>query len=61
MSEPRFEDTMSELTALVAELEHGAVPLDELSAKIKRGNELVGIGKAQLDAVRGEVTEIIAQ
>lgn len=26
-----------------------------------RGDELVGIGRAQLDAVRGEVTEIIAE
>lgn len=61
MTEPRFEDTMNELTALVEELEHGSVPLDELSAKVKRGNELVGIGRARLDAVRGEVTEIIAE
>lgn len=36
MTEPRFEDTMNELTALVAELEHGSVPLDELARKSRR-------------------------
>ncbi|MGB2758125.1 MAG: exodeoxyribonuclease VII small subunit [Acidimicrobiia bacterium] len=61
MSEPKFEDTMSELSAIVEELERGSVPLDELTTKVTRGNELVSLGKAQLEAVRGEVTEIISE
>lgn len=35
MSEPKFEDTMSELSAIVEELERGSVPLDELTTKVR--------------------------
>ena len=50
-----FEEAMTELSQLVAQMEAGALPLEASVSAYKRGSELVRFCAAQLDKVDGQV------
>lgn len=50
-----FEDAMTELEQLVAQMEAGELPLEASVAAYKRGSELVKLCAAQLDKVESQV------
>ena len=50
-----YEAAVNELEALVAQLEAGQLPLDQLLGQYKRGAELLQYCRAQLDAVEDQV------
>ena len=52
---PRYEDALSELERLVQGMESGQMPLDQLLDNYRRGAELLGQCRAQLQAVEDQV------
>ena len=52
---PRYEDALSELERLVQGMEGGQMPLDQLLDNYRRGAELLGQCRAQLQAVEDQV------
>lgn len=50
-----FEDAMTELEQLVAQMEAGELPLEASVAAYKRGSELVKYCATQLDKVESQV------
>ena len=50
-----YEAAMAELEALVAAMEGGQLPLDQLLDKYRRGAELLNACRARLDAVEQQV------
>lgn len=50
-----FEEAMTELEELVAQMEAGELPLEASVAAYKRGSELVKFCAAQLDKVDSQV------
>lgn len=50
-----FEAAMSELTALVAQMEAGELPLEASVSAYQRGSELIRYCSAQLDQVEQQV------
>ena len=52
---PRYEDALSELERLVQSMEGGQMPLDQLLDNYRRGAELLGQCRAQLQAVEDQV------
>lgn len=50
-----YEDALAELERLVANMEGGQLPLDQLLQGYKRGAELLGLCRARLDAVEQQV------
>lgn len=50
-----YEAAMAELEALVAAMEAGQLPLDQLLDKYRRGAELLNACRARLDAVEQQV------
>jgi exodeoxyribonuclease VII small subunit len=53
-----FEQAQKELEEIVAKLEAGQAPLDEMTALWKRGEELYAFCRAQLDAAHGRIEEL---
>jgi exodeoxyribonuclease VII small subunit len=54
-----YSDAYAKLEELVAQLEDGNIPLDELSLKVKQANELVSICENKLRNIQAEVNETI--
>ena len=52
---PRYEDALAELERLVQGMEGGQMPLDQLLDNYRRGAELLGQCRAQLQAVEDQV------
>ncbi|MET0207531.1 MAG: exodeoxyribonuclease VII small subunit [Burkholderiaceae bacterium] len=52
---PTYEAAMSELERLVAAMEAGALPLDDLLASYRRGAFLLGFCRDRLEAVEQQV------
>ena len=50
-----YEDALRELERLVAEMEGGQLPLDQLLDSYKRGAELLGFCRSRLEAVETQV------
>ena len=50
-----YEAAMAELEALVAAMEAGQLPLDQLLDKYRRGAELLNACRARLEAVEQQV------
>lgn len=50
-----YEDAMTELERLVAEMEGGQVPLDRLVEGYRRGAELLAFCRGRLEAVEAQV------
>ena len=51
----RYEDALAELERLVQSMEGGQMPLDQLLDNYRRGAELLGQCRAQLQAVEDQV------
>ena len=52
---PSYEQALGELERLVASMEAGQLPLDQLLDCYKRGAELLGLGRSRLQAVEQQV------
>lgn len=52
---PTYEDALAELERLVAAMEGGQLPLDQLLESYKRGAELLNFCRARLEAVEQQV------
>ena len=50
-----YEDAVAELDRLVAAMESGQLPLDQMLASYQRGAELLNFCKARLEAVEAQV------
>ena len=50
-----YEAALQELEALVAQMESGHLPLEQLLSGYKRGAELLSYCRAQLDAVEQQI------
>jgi len=57
-NEPKFEDAMSELEAVVRQLEAGDVPLEESLAAFEKGVSLVWLLHTRLDSVQEKIEEL---
>ncbi|MFB2121286.1 exodeoxyribonuclease VII small subunit [Parapedobacter sp. 2B3] len=55
-----YTDAYEELQAIVSEIEHGEISVDELSEKVKRATLLITACKAKLTATETEVKNILA-
>ena len=53
-----FEEAHKELEKIVAKLEQGRAPLDEMTELWRRGEELYAFCRAQLDAAQGRIEEL---
>jgi exodeoxyribonuclease VII small subunit len=51
----RYEDALAELERLVAAMEGGQLPLDQLLDSYRRGAELLALCRSRLDAVEQQV------
>ncbi|MFY8119298.1 MAG: exodeoxyribonuclease VII small subunit [Roseateles sp.] len=52
---PSYEQALEELERLVASMEGGQLPLDQLLDSYRRGAELLGFCRARLQAVEEQV------
>ena len=52
---PRYEDALAELERLVLAMESGQMPLDSLLDSYRRGAELLGFCRRQLQSVEDQV------
>jgi exodeoxyribonuclease VII small subunit len=50
-----YEQALQELDALVAQMESGAMPLEQLLAAYQRGAALLGFCRGRLEAVEDQV------
>jgi len=51
----RYEDALAELESLVARMEAGALPLDQLLGHYQRGAQLLQFCRGRLDAIEDQV------
>ncbi len=56
---PGFEEAMAEVEAILARLEAGEIPIDDLSAEVKRAVGLVDDCRARLKKTELEVREFV--
>lgn len=56
-----YTEAFEELQDILAEIEEGAISLDELSDKVKRATFLIGICKARLSSTEEDVSRILEQ
>jgi len=62
MSEqPSYTEAFEELRGIVAEIEGGDIPVDDLSEKVKRAALLIRICKEKLTATEGDVNAILKE
>lgn len=50
-----YEEALAELEQLVAQLDAGQLPLDQLLSRYQRGSELLAFCRARLDAVENQI------
>lgn len=58
MTEPTFEEAQNELEQIVERLERGGADLDEAIELWKRGEELLRLCLARLEAAEGTIEEL---
>lgn len=54
-----YETALNELETIVEAVEQGNLPVDQLSVKLKRGQELIAFCKKQLTIVENDVNTIL--
>ncbi len=54
-AEPRYEEALAELERLVAAMEGGQLPLDQLLESYRRGAELLSLCRSRLESVEQQV------
>ncbi|WP_257659020.1 exodeoxyribonuclease VII small subunit [Parapedobacter lycopersici] len=55
-----YTDAFEELQSIVAEIEQGAISVDELAEKVKRASQLIQVCKVKLNATEEEVNQVLA-
>lgn len=55
-----YTDAFDELQTLVADIERGDISIDDLSEKVKRATQLIGVCKAKLTATEEEVSALLS-
>lgn len=56
---PTYESALAELEQIVAAVERGEMPIDQLTSKIKRAQELLSLCKTQLTQVETDVNSLL--
>lgn len=56
-----YAEALTELEAILEEIEDDAVDVDVLAARVKRAAELLRICRARITAAKVEVTQIVAE
>lgn len=59
--ETNYVKAFEELREIVAHLEQGEIPVDELSEKVKRATKLIRICKEKLASTEKDVSEILKE
>jgi exodeoxyribonuclease VII small subunit len=59
--EPSFEDAVTQLEAIVSDLESGRLPLEECLARFEQAVALSRICARKLEAAEGQITVLTAQ
>lgn len=54
-----YESALAELEQIVAAVERGEMPIDQLTTKIKRAQELLALCKNQLAQVENDVNSLL--
>lgn len=57
---PGYAEALSELEAIVRELEGEAVDVDHLSTRVQRASELIAILRRRIGTARMEVSRVVA-
>lgn len=57
----KYTEAFEELQNILAEIEEGAISLDELSDKVKRATFLIRVCKAKLNSTEEDVSKILEQ
>jgi len=60
-AKPEYAGAFEELQLIVAEIEEGSVPVDELAAKVKRAVQLIRTCKQKLTSTEEDVNKILAE
>lgn len=58
---PGYTEAFEELQQIVLEIEQGAIPVDELSEKVKRATLLIGICRKKLNSTEEDVNTILKE
>ena len=58
-NELSYDKAYEELKEIVSEMEDGEIGVDELSEKVKRASELIGICKNKLKSTEKDVNDIL--
>jgi exodeoxyribonuclease VII small subunit len=56
-----YAEAFAELQRIVADIEGGDIPVDELSEKIKRAGHLIGICKDKITKTEEDVNKILKE
>jgi len=59
--QPNYKDAFEELQAIIAEIEGGAIGVDQLSEKVKRAALLISICRDKLTTTEGDVNRILKE
>lgn len=60
-TEITYEDAIKELNLIVAQLEDGEMPIDQMGEKIKHSLHLIQICKTKLQTTNENIQEIIGE
>lgn len=61
MNRLSYKEAITELEQIVAVMESGEIPVDELSKKVKRAAELIKLCKTVLYETTEEVNKVLAE
>jgi exodeoxyribonuclease VII small subunit len=56
-----YTEALSELEAIVSEIEQGEITIDSLSEKVKRASQLIRICKSKLTTTEEDVNKILGE
>jgi exodeoxyribonuclease VII small subunit len=56
-----YTEAITELEAIVTEIEEGEITIDTLSEKVKRASELIRVCKNKLTATEEDVNKILGE
>lgn len=61
MAKKTYESAMSELQAILQEMEENEIPIDELSKKVKKASELIRWCRSKLKETENDVDEALKE
>ena len=61
MADVRYQDALTELETILAELEDDSIDVDVLAERMARAAELIRICRARIDTARMEVERVVAE